>query len=101
MNLGHSADSLLPVGSIANVEGLKNPPNAIGYYKSEDAIADKLVAKFKSPASRKFYCLAAKRLTEHDIDRMIDYAFKNGRQPARMFNWLVRDAIASKEQSGR
>lgn len=54
-----------------------------------DAQVDCLVAMFDAKNSRALYCDAVRYLTKAYINEKVDYALKNGRNPAACFGAII------------
>lgn len=74
-------------GNVSSI--LNNNDNDIDRAKVVETIAMKLVDKFKSQDSYKFYCLVAYKLPESKIWLNYEQA-TSGKNPAGLFNWLCR-----------
>lgn len=79
--------------NVNNVKSINtnNVNNVINHRKVEET-AQKLVHKFNSPQSYKFFCFVAYKLPESIIWQNYESAVK-GKNPPALFNWLCRKAI--------
>lgn len=60
-----------------------------------DRKADSLVLLFNSPQSKPLYCDAVRYLTSAFIDEQIKTATDKGREPARLFTYLINKKLRS------